>query len=72
MSNFLKKKFVIKNGIYCFDISDSSTKKVTEFYKESPFPNYKTNDNKLSILEKGNKNILASQFKNLLVLKKLF
>ena len=70
MSNFLKKKFVIKNGIYCFDISDSSTKKVTEFYKESPFPNYKTNDNKLSILEKGNKNIFASQFKKFIGFKK--
>ncbi len=63
MSDFLKKKFFIKNGIYDFDIFDDSTKKVTEFYKESPFPNYGKKDNKLTILEKGNKNILTSQFK---------
>ena len=29
----------------------------------SPFPNYKSNDNKFTILEKGNKNDLTSKFK---------
>ena len=70
MSNFLKKKFVTNNNICCFDISDNSTKKVIDFYKESPFPNYKLDDNKLSILEKGNNNTLAFQFKKFIGFKK--
>ena len=63
MSDYLKKKFEKKSGIYSFDISDLKTQKVTEFYKKTPFPNYREDDNKQTILEKGNKNILAKQFK---------
>ena len=63
MSSFLKKKSFFKEDIISFDIKDLSTKKVTEFYKESPFPNYKIDDNKYTILEKGNKNYLTSKFK---------
>ena len=63
MSGYLKKPFEIKNGIYSYYIKDIETKKVTEFYKITPFPNYKDDDDKQSILEKGNRNILASQFK---------
>ncbi len=63
MSGYLKKPFEIKNGIYSYSIKDIETKKVTEFYKITPFPNYKDDDDKQSILEKGNRNILASQFK---------
>ena len=63
MEKFLKKKFDFKDGIYNFKVDDPSTKSVTEFYKQSPFPNYKKNDNKNSILEKGNKNFFASKFK---------
>ncbi len=63
MSSFLKKKSFFKEDIISFDIKDLSAKKVTEFYKESPFPNYKIDDNKYTILEKGNKNYLTSKFK---------
>jgi len=63
MENFLKKKYENKDGILSFEIKDSETNKVTNFYKETPFPNYKENDNKQTILEKGNKNFLANQFK---------
>jgi hypothetical protein len=52
----LKKKCIEKNKISLFQIKDSETNKVTSFYKESPFPNYKLNDNKSTILEKGDKN----------------
>ena len=58
------------NDIFCCSINDKSTQKVTNFYKETPFPNYKENDDRLSILEKGNKNILAYQFKKFIGLKK--
>lgn len=70
MVNFLKKKFELKDGIFSYHINDSDTKKVTEFYKETPFPNYKNDDNKQSILNKGDKNFLASQFKKFLRYKK--
>ena len=72
MTEFLKKKFVSKDNIITFDVNDEVTRKVTNFYKDSPFPNYKDNDNKASILEKGDKNFLAAQFKNSLVITKTY
>jgi len=62
--SFLKKKTLNKDGIYIFNIDNTETNKVTNFYKESPFPNYASNDDKHSILIKGNKNYLSSKFKN--------
>ena len=56
MIRFLKKKYAFKEDIITFEIKDQVTKKVISFYKDSPFPNYKDDDNKASILEKGNKN----------------
>ena len=52
---FLKKKLVDEDGILFFPITDNKTKKVTNFYKITPFPNYKANDDRESILDKGNK-----------------
>ncbi|MDC0631642.1 hypothetical protein OAP10_01345 [Candidatus Pelagibacter sp.] len=63
MTEYIKKPFENKNGIFSFLIKDTETKKVTEFYKITPFPNYKDNDDKQSILEKGNKNVLAKNLK---------
>ena len=68
--NFLKKKINKEDGIFKFEINDNETKKVTNFYKESPFPNYKSNDDKSTILDKGNKNYLTSKFKNFIGYKK--
>ena len=62
--NFLKKKAVEVDNIHRFEINDPKTKKVTSFYKESPFPNYKFDDNKLTIKQKGDQNYLASKFKS--------
>lgn len=70
MSDFIKKDFEKKNGIFSFSITDDETKKVTDFYKITPFPNYKDNDNKQSILEKGNRNLLARKFKKFIGFKK--
>ena len=70
MTDFIKKKFSYKDDIIHFGITDDSTKKVTKFYDESPFPNYKDADNKASILEKGDKNLLAKQFKKFIGYKK--
>ncbi len=70
MKNFLKKELKLLNGILSFQIEDNETKKVIEFYKKTPFPNYKDNDNRQTILTKGDKNFLASQFKNFIGHKK--
>ena len=70
MNNFLKKEFTIKNGILTLEIKEKKTQEVTDFYTEKPFPNYKDNDNKQTILNKGNKNFLASQFKKFMGYKK--
>ena len=63
MSEFIKKSFKKKDDLISFSINDNETKKVTEFYKATPFPNYKNDDNKQTILDKGNRNILAKNFK---------
>ena len=70
MENFLKKKFINKSGILSFEIKDEKTIKVAEFYDEKPFPNYKDDDNKSTILNKGDKNFLANQFKKFIGYKK--
>ena len=70
MSDFIKKPFNKNNNIISFRIDDKETKKVTEFYKTTPFPNYKSDDNKQTILDKGNKNQLAKQFKKFIGYKK--
>ena len=61
--SFLKKKLPKFDLIYKKEVTDIKTLKVTNFYKESPFPNYKSNDNKSTILDKGDKNYLTSKFK---------
>ena len=62
--SFLKKELIKEDLIYKNALNDSSVKKVANFYKKSPFPNYKNDDNKYSILKKGDKNFLTSNFKN--------
>ena len=62
--SFIKKNLDYKNGIISSKIINLETKKVTEFYKITPFPNYKDDDSKKTISQKGDKNLLAKQFKN--------
>ena len=64
---FLKKEFDKKGSIFRFSIKDQTTKKVTDFYKNKPFPNYKSDDNKATILSRGNHNLLAHCFKKFIV-----
>lgn len=68
--NFFKQVLPKSELIYKKEITDIETLNVTNFYKESPFPNYKLNDNKATILEMGNKNYLTSKFKNFIGYKK--
>ena len=52
------------------DIKDITAQKVSNFYEEIPFPNYKSDDNKLSILNKGDKNLFYKNLKNYIGLNK--
>lgn len=62
-NNIFKSSFNIFEGIICFDIKNVTTKKIQDFYKYDPFPNYRDNDNKHTILSIGDKNIVAKQIK---------
>ena len=61
--NFLKKKFENIENIFTNKIDDAVAKRVVKFYDIKPFPNYHHNENKASILNKGDKNYLAKNFK---------
>ena len=65
MKEIFKKNYKIENNIIKFKINDQTVKKVTEFYNEAPFPNYEKDDDKSSINYKGEKNVLAREFKKL-------
>ena len=61
---FKNKNFNKREGILDFGVKDPVTLKVKEFYEKFPFPNYKINDNKLSILNEGDKNLFLKELKN--------
>ena len=58
-----KKSFSMDDGIVSFQISKPITREVTDFYDVAPFPNYRDNDNKATILERGNSNSLSLRLK---------
>ena len=51
--NLFKKNYKIENGIIKFENFNETTKQVQEFYKNDPFPNYRENDTKQTILNIG-------------------
>ena len=57
------KNFKLNDGINDYTITDPVTSKVKEFYQESPFPNYKIDDNKHTILQAGDNNWLMRELK---------
>ena len=59
----LKKDLKEIDGIDQLELTDQIVRKVSKFYTSNPFPNYKENDDKISISQRGNNNFLASQFK---------
>ena len=61
--NFLKE-FKIVDGIYSFNITSDTTNLVKDFYFDKPFPSYSSEDDKYSILKKGNENYLSKSVKN--------
>lgn len=66
MDFFIKQPSFIKGGICNFNISNKDTLKIKIFYEVDPFPNYQNNDNKYTILKKGDGNYLASKIKKII------
>ena len=62
----------LKDGIISFDLNDKTTKSVTKFYEIEPFPNYSSNENKRSLLEKGDSNYLSKKLKEFIGFNKSF
>ena len=60
---FSSKNFNLKDSILDFYIKDAVTSKVGKFYEEDPFPNYKIDDNKHTILQIGNNNLIMRELK---------
>ena len=64
MENFFNnQKYSFKMGVYDFQIENSVTKVVKKFYEDTPFPNYKSIDDKASLLEIGDRNFLMKNLK---------
>ena len=63
MDNFFKKKLVFEDDVLKLKIEDKVVNKVINFYNEAPFPNYENNDDKSTIVFKGDNNYLAKEFK---------
>lgn len=59
-----KKNFEIIDGIYVFNSTEKTGLKVIDFYKDDPFPNYENNENKISIMQKGDKNLYTQNLKS--------
>ena len=50
--------FILRDGIVDFNLKDEVTSRVGKFYEEDPFPNYKIDDNKHTILQIGDNNLV--------------
>ncbi len=68
--NFLLEKYQLVDDIYTFKSKDKNFIKIQKFYNKNPFPNYEINDDRLSILKKGNQNLLVKNLKNKIGLNK--
>ena len=65
--NFLKNKnYKIENEIIIFENEDKTSKIISKFYQNNPFPNFNIGDNKFSLLKKGQENIFFNKLKILL------
>lgn len=62
--DIFKKDFILDDNLIKFKIEDKVVKTVINFYNEAPFANYEDDDDKSSIIFKGDRNYLAKKFKN--------
>lgn len=65
----ISKDYTKKENIYIFKLKEAFSKKINIFYNNEPFPNY-AQDNKLTLLDKGDNNYLANNIKKNIGLNK--
>tara|TARA_B100000963_G_C22511170_1_gene618428 strand:- start:9 stop:926 length:918 start_codon:yes stop_codon:yes gene_type:complete len=65
----ISKDYTLKENIYTFKPKETFSKEINIFYNNEPFPNY-AQDNKLTILNKGDTNYLANNIKKKIGLNK--
>ena len=58
-----KLNYKLEKGIFDFNLKDTTVLKVGKFYEEDPFPDYKIDDNKLTIQKRGDNNLLMRELK---------
>ena len=64
-------KYQIVDNIIVINSNDKNYNQVSELYDNQPFPEYSENDDKLSIAKRGDNNLLAKQFKNIIGFNKI-
>ena len=69
---FFNKKVNFNNGIYIYNTNNTGKKKKSKFYKTQLFPNYLKNDDKNSIIIKGDNNFINKSIKEYLGFNKNF
>lgn len=72
LKGYFKKPFTLRGGIVSFAIERAVTGTVAEFYGIAPFPNHRTDDDKASIVERGDRNALSSALKRHIGFNKSF
>ena len=58
----LKNGFKILKNISIFTITNKTTNVVKDFYYNESFPNYNDNDSKLTLVDKGDKNLFINSY----------
>ena len=61
IDNYLKKKLFFLDGIFFSEIKDKTANKISKFYNENPFPNYKIDENITDLIFNTNTNSFVQQ-----------
>ena len=59
----LKNGYHYENGIYVYSFHDKTVEKIKDFYRDDPFPNYESNDDKATIKKRGDSNKYTYELK---------
>ena len=61
IDNYLKKKLFFLDGIFFSKIKDKTANKISKFYNENPFPNYKIDENITDLIFNTNTNSFVQE-----------
>ena len=58
-----RKKLIEFEDLYISKIENSTSRKISNFYNDKPFPNYKENENLVTFLNRGDNNLFIRNLK---------